>query len=198
MRALPSVETQCTRELASNDTVGVRRSKFLGTSRVRVSCGRAITSIVNEIENGNRAHRSWLESHGGYARRVKRGRLSPSPNERPNELLRLSGDLVERRVGDLVGLELGGPFDDLRQRLQHLRIARAAIGFRLLLRLPEADRERFRSARDDEGHFVLEAVLLSKQRNDFLLERLGELRIAVGFQLHANVSSVHLGLLEAL
>src|SRR5207253_5699450 len=111
--------------------------------------------------------------------------------------LRSSGDLVDRRVGNLVRLKLRSPLNDLSQRLQHFGISRAAVGLRVLLRLPEADRERFRSARDDEGHFVLEARLLAKQGNDFLLEGLGKLRVAVGFQLHANVSSVHLGLLEA-
>src|SRR6266853_3905489 len=81
---------------------------------------------------------------------------------RPECELRLGGDLVERRVGNLVGLKLRSSVDDLAQRLQHFRIARAAVGLRVLLRLPEADRDRFRSARDDEGHFVLEALLLAK------------------------------------
>src|SRR6202171_6708725 len=105
--------------------------------------------------------------------------------------LRASGDLVEGRVGDLIILKLRSSFDDLSQRLQHVRIARAAVGFRVLFRVPEADRIRLRSARDDERDFVLETLLLSEQGKDFLFQRLGELRGAVRLELNANVSRIH-------
>ena len=82
--------------------------------------------------------------------------------------IRASGDLVKGRVGNLITLKLRSPFDNLCQRLQHFRVAGAAVGFRLLFRLPEADCDRFRSARDDEGHFVPEALLRAKQGDDFL------------------------------
>src|SRR5258708_8500631 len=111
---------------------------------------------------------------------VKKGGLR-RPRRTNNECyLRTSGDVVNRRVGDLISLKLRSSLDDLSKRLQLFWIARAAVGFRVLFRLPEADCERFRSARDDERHFVLEALLLSKHGKDFLFKRLGELRGAVG------------------
>src|SRR5882762_8791474 len=94
-----------------------------------------------------------------HAASMKRGR-SPWPPSTNECYLRSSGDLVNRRVGDLIGLKLRSPLDELSQRIQLLLIARAAVGLRVLPRLPEADRDRFRSARVDERHFVLEALLL--------------------------------------
>src|SRR6266542_1384059 len=41
--------------------------------------------------------------------------------------LDLSGDLVEGRVGDLVGMHFGGPLNHLRQALEHLGIGIAAV-----------------------------------------------------------------------
>src|SRR2546430_5608369 len=133
----------------------------------------------------------------GCARCVdKRGR-SPWPPSTNECYLRSSGDLVNRRVGDFIGLKLRSPLDELSQRLQLLLIARAAVGLRVLPRLPEADRDRFRSARVEERHFVLEALLLPKYGKYFLLEGLGELRGAVGLELHADISSEHFRLRAA-
>src|SRR5437764_10157667 len=111
--------------------------------------------------------------------------------------LRSSGDLVDGREGNLVRLKLRSSVDYLAQRLQHFRIDRAAVGLRVLLRLPEADRDRFRSAGYDEGHFVLEALLLAKYGKYFLLEGLRELHGAVGLELHADISSEHFRLRAA-
>src|SRR2546425_5697979 len=136
---------------------------------------------------------SLLPSRGGPTR--KEGGLDRPPT---NECwLRPSGDLVDGRVGNLVGLKLRSPLDDLSQRLQHFRIGRAAVGLGVLLRLPEADRDRFRSAGYDERHFVLEALLLAKYGKYFLLEGLGELRGAVGLELHADISREHFRLRTA-
>src|SRR6266478_4831956 len=112
--------------------------------------------------------------------KIKKGGLGRPRRTNHECYLRTSGDFVNRRVGDLISLKLRSSLDDLSKRLQLFWIARAAVGFRVLFRLPEADCERFRSARNDERHFVLEALLLSKHGKDFLFKRLGELRGAVG------------------
>src|ERR1700682_3087582 len=109
-----------------------------------------------------------------------KGRPWPPSTNEPRMYLRASGNLVNRRVGDLISLKLRSSLDDLSKRLQLFWIARAAVGFCVLFRLPEADFDRFRSARDDERHFVLETLLLSKHGKDFLFKRLGELLGAVG------------------
>src|SRR2546430_11180479 len=126
---------------------------------------------------------------------MERGR--PWPPSTSECYLCSCGDLVDRRVGNLVGLKLRRPLDDLSQRLQLFRIRRASVVLRVLLRLPEADRDRFRSAGYDERHFVLEALLLAKHGKYFLLEGLGELRGAVGLELHADISREHFRLRTA-
>ena len=70
----------------------------------------------------------------------------------------------------------GVPFDDRRQELRDLQVGSAAVGFRVLAAVPQADAERFPAASRDEGDLVLEPLLLSKQGNDVLLEPLRELR----------------------
>jgi len=122
----------------------------------------------------------WRRATRRPTAEIKKGDLGRPRRTNHECYLRTSGDLVNRRVGDLISLKLRSSLDNLSKRLQLFWIARAAVGFRVLFRLPEADCERFRSARNDERHFVLEALLLSKHGKDFLFKRLGELRGAVG------------------
>src|SRR3972149_6624214 len=107
-----------------------------------------------------------------------------------------SADLVEGRVGNLKGVNLRGSLNHFPQGLQHCWIGPAVIRFRVLFLIPQTDCDRFHSARDDERDFVLEAFLLSKQGNDFLLERLGKLGKAVGLDTHGHISSKHVNLLD--
>src|SRR5438093_6792464 len=109
-----------------------------------------------------------------------------------------SGDLVPGRVGNLRGLDLRSSFNHLRHGLQHFCIGSAVIGFRVLLLLPQTDSDRFPAFRGDEGDLVLEALRLPKDGNDFPLNQLGELRDAIGLQLHANGTSKHVDPLGGL
>jgi hypothetical protein len=93
-----------------------------------------------------------------------------------------SGDLVEGRVGDLVGVKLRGSLHHFRQELLHFRIGIAVVCLRILLLFPQADSNRFQSVCCDESNFVLEAFLLPQQRNDFLLDYPRKLRNALGLQ----------------
>src|SRR2546429_9235857 len=85
-----------------------------------------------------------------------------------------SSDLVDGRVTNVPVLNLRRSVKHFRQGLQHLCIASAAIGFRVLLLIPETDSNRFTSGWSDERNFVLEAFLFAKQGKDFLLERPGK------------------------
>src|SRR5437588_142673 len=107
---------------------------------------------------------------------------------RPNERHRstsgryVSGDLVESRVANLIGAKLRGSLNHFPKCLEDSWIGIAVVGFRVLLLIPQADRDSFRSARNDERNFVLKAFLLSKRRNGFLLHQLGKLCNAIRLQ----------------
>src|SRR5467141_874444 len=88
------------------------------------------------------------------------------------------GDLVEGRVGNLVGFNLWSSLNHSRQDFRHFGIRFAVVGFRVHSVIPQTDSERFRSARDDERDFVLESLLFSKQGKNVL------------FDPHMSVSSV--------
>src|SRR6266446_2792067 len=105
------------------------------------------------------------------------------------------GDLVEGRVGNLVGFNLWSSLNHSRQDFRHFGIRFAVVGFRVLSVIPQTDSERFRSARDDERDFVLESLLFSKQGKNVLFDRLGELRNAIGLQMHGNSACKHATLL---
>ena len=68
-----------------------------------------------------------------------------------------------------MGLNLRSSLNHFRQGLLHFWIGSAAIGFRILFLIPEADPDRCQSLRGDQGDFVLEAFLFSHQGNDFVL-----------------------------
>src|ERR1700682_1301783 len=127
-----------------------------------------------------------------------RGRTQPAPSERKD--LPASGcygnsDLVEGRVGNLIGFNLGSSLNHSRQDLCYFWIGSAVVSFRVLCCVPQADSERFCSCRTNERDFVLESLLFSKQGNDFLLERPGKLRNAIGLQMHGNSACKHVTLL---
>jgi len=95
-------------------------------------------------------------------------------------LRNLSSDLVEGRIGNLVGLNLGSSL--FFEGFQHGWISPSAISLRVLFLIPQTDSHNLRSVRSDECDFILKAFLLSKQENDLLFDSPRELRNAVGFK----------------
>src|ERR1700730_3873067 len=106
-----------------------------------------------------------------------------------------SGDLVEGRVGNLVGINLWSSLNHSRQDLRHLGIGSAVVRFRVLFVFPQTDSKRFRSTWGDERDFVPEPGLFSKQGKNVLFDPLGEFRNAIGLQLHGNSACKHVNLL---
>src|SRR5437667_7068497 len=102
------------------------------------------------------------------------------------------GDLVEGRVRHLVRLNLRCSLHHLRQARQHLRIDVAAVVVRVLFAIPQTDRNRFGAVRGNERNLVLEAMLLPKQGQDVLLERLAELAGRIGIQMQGHIACVHI------
>src|SRR6266568_23610 len=102
-----------------------------------------------------------------------------------------SGDLVESRVANLIDLHLRSPVHHFREGLQHCWIGVAAVSFRVLFSVPQTDSQRLRSVWDNERDFALEAILFSKQRNDFLVKRAGKFRNAIGLQMNGYISAKH-------
>src|SRR6185436_7616844 len=96
-----------------------------------------------------------LERYGGRT-------LGPPPSKRNLWVLdrQRRGDLVEGRVGNLVGIDLRSPLNELRQQLHDLRIGLAAVGLCVLGTIPQADSERLRTACGHEGDLVLKSLLL--------------------------------------
>src|SRR6266436_9168756 len=106
-----------------------------------------------------------------------------------------SGDLVEGRVGNVVGFNLWSSLNHSRQDLRHLGIGSPVVCFRDLSVIPQTDSERFRSVWDNECDFVAEPGLFSKQGKNVLFDPLREFRNAIGFQLHGNSACKHVNLL---
>ena len=102
---------------------------------------------------------------------------------------------MERRISNFVSLNLRSAFDELTQVFQNFRIAGLGVGVGILLRIPQANRDSLRSARSEEGKFTLKAFLLSKRRNCFVLDLLGERRRAVGLQMNSDITSKRVNLL---
>ena len=70
-----------------------------------------------------------------------------------------------------MSVNLRSSLNHFPQGLQDFWIGLAAIGVRVLFLIPQTDCKDFRSIRGDQGQFVPETFLLSKQRQDFVLER---------------------------
>src|SRR5216684_5536052 len=131
-----------------------------------------------------------------FSRELK-GRTSAAPERKDLPALGYcgSGDLVEGRVGYLVGFNLWSSLNHSRQDLRHLGIGSAVVRFRVLFVFPQTDSKRFRSTWDDERDFVPEPGLFSKQGKNVLFDPLGEFGNAIGFQLHGNSACKHVNLL---
>src|SRR5437868_9256002 len=95
------------------------------------------------------------------------------------------------RVGDVIGLNLKSSLDYCGEKLRNLWISSTVVNLGILCLVPQADSERFQGTLRDERDFVLESLLFSKQRKDVLLQPLGELRNAIGLQMHVNSARKH-------
>ena len=106
-----------------------------------------------------------------------------------------SSNLVKGGVGNIEGFHLRWSVNHCREELRHFVVSFAVVSFRAFRPVSQTDPERFRSGWSNEGDFVLEPFLFSKQGNDFLLQPLGKLRNAVGLQMHIYSACKHLSLL---
>src|SRR5229473_3857453 len=123
-----------------------------------------------------------------------RGGLGPPPSKRKDLLASGrygSGDLVERRVSDVKGFNLRSSLNYRGEDLRHFWVSSAVVSPSILRFVPQTDCERFGAALSNEGDFVLESFLFSKQGEDVLLQLLGKLRNAIGFQMHINSACKH-------
>src|SRR5258706_8800828 len=123
-----------------------------------------------------------------------RGGLSPPPSKRKDLLASGrcgSGDLVERRVSDVIGFNLRGSLNYRGEDLCHFWVSSATVSLGILPFVPQTDSEPFPAVMADERDFVLESLLFSKQREDVLLQLLGKLRNAIGLQMHVNSACKH-------
>ena len=98
---------------------------------------------------------------------------------------------MKRRVGDVIGFNLKGALDYRGEKLRHFWVSSTVVNLGILCLVPQADSERFPATLGDERDFVLESFLFSKQRKDVLLQPLGELRNAIGLQMHVNSACKH-------
>src|SRR2546426_6960573 len=113
--------------------------------------------------------------------------------ERKRRFIRYArGDLVERRVRNLVVLNLGRSFNHLRETLQDFGIGVAAIVVRVLFPIPQTDRDRFGAVGGEERDLVLEAVLLAQHGQDVRFQRPRELRGCIGLELQRDIACVHI------
>ena len=103
---------------------------------------------------------------------------------------------MEGRTGNLMGVNLRSSLNHLPQGLQHCWIGLAAVGVRVLFLIPQTDCKDFRSIRGDQGQFVPEPFLLSKQRQDLVLKRSVKLCNAIGLQADGDTTSEHENLLD--
>src|SRR5204862_4552582 len=124
----------------------------------------------------------------------ERGQPKPPPPSSGTDrsALALRGDLVERRVGNLVGPNLRRSVNDGRQGLQHCWISVAAIRLRVLLPVPQADGNGVLAVGGEERELVGEPVLFPKPGQDVRLDRLGKLTAGIGLRMHGNLSRVHM------
>src|SRR6266568_2780867 len=92
--------------------------------------------------------------------KTKGGGLGPPPQQRDLSASACcsSGDLVERGIGNLIGLYLRSSVNHLRQSLRHFGVSSAVVGFRVLCLVTQTDAECFLSSRCDKRDFVPESV----------------------------------------
>jgi len=83
------------------------------------------------------------------------------------------GDLVERRVGDVIGFNLRNSVNYCGEDLRHFWVSSAVVSLGIFCFVPQADSERFRPVLSNERNFVLESFLFAEQGEDVLLPSSG-------------------------
>src|SRR5229473_2737788 len=68
-----------------------------------------------------------------------------------------SRDLVERRIGDVVGFNLRGSLNYCGEKLRHFWVRSAVVSLGILRCVPQTDSKRFPAALADKRDFVLES-----------------------------------------
>src|SRR5271167_460007 len=120
--------------------------------------------------------------------------FSPPPSERkilPASGRYGSGDLVKRRVSDIIGFNLSSSLNYRGEDLRHFWVSSAVVSLGILRFVPQTDSERLRAALSNERDFVLESFLFPKQGEDVLLQPMGKLRNTIGLQMHINFACKH-------
>src|ERR1700686_2182344 len=101
------------------------------------------------------------------------------------------GALVKGRVNNVRGLNLGRPLDESCQRLQHLRIGIGVVSLGISFVFPQTDCSHINSTGTSESDFVLETILFTKQRKDFLLKSSRVIGERIRFQMNRNIACKH-------
>src|ERR1700674_4999971 len=91
-----------------------------------------VRSLARRVKAGGAERAQPFQSSSRRSPKIKKGGLGRPRRTNSECYLRASGDLVKGRVGDLISLKLRSSLDDLSQRLQLFRIARAVVGFCVL------------------------------------------------------------------
>src|SRR6266436_3969722 len=167
MNIAHAISSAKVRKFASPQTNSGGNDEFAARSLIFVSIGNLACSCVSLLSDN------------------LRGGLSPPPSKRKDLLASGrcgSGDLVERRVSNIIGFNLRSSLNYRGEDLRHFWVSSAVVSLSILCFVPQTDSERFPAAMADEGDFVLESFLFSKQREDVLLQPLGKLRNAIGLQ----------------
>ena len=92
------------------------------------------------------------------------GVLTPPSRAKGSQPLRWysNGDLMEGRVDNVTGLNLGRSIDKSRHGLQHFGVSIGVVSIGTAFVVPQADGSHIDSAGTAERNFVLKAVLLAK------------------------------------
>src|SRR5260370_41364036 len=115
-----------------------------------------------------------------------RGGLSPPPSERKDLLASGrcgSGDLVERRVSNVIGLNLRSSLNYRGEDLRHFGVSSAVVSLGILILVPHTDCELFRTALANKRDFVLESFLFSNHRDYVIVMPLSVHLNIIGLQL---------------
>src|SRR5580692_2260014 len=107
-----------------------------------------------------------------------------------------NGDLVEGRVDNVRGLNLGRALDKSCHRLQHLRISIGVVGFGIGFVFPQTDGGDINSTVTSKCDFVLETPLLTKQGEDIVLKCARVIGKSIGFQMKRDIACKHCNLLR--
>src|SRR6516165_5697718 len=100
-------------------------------------------------------------------------------------------NLMKCRVQDLRDLDFRDSLDYRFKHFQYVLVGAAVVRFGALFAVPETDRKHVTRAGHGKGDFVLEARLLVKQRNNFLLEYLCEFGDRVWLEMNGDLACKH-------